>query len=441
MIKKTLFPILLSLSCISHQASSAEMQNAATIDKLKKEINEKDFQNAWNTAQRLKDEYLGETSFDFLYGVAALANNQAEYAVFAFERVTTNQPNWLDAQYLLAKANYQIANYQGAIDTSQQLLNNPKASVKLKESANSLLNLSQSKLNKQSFHLSQRVSLNVGHDSNINAGTTEDNIFIPLTGATFPLNNDSKKNSDNYAALTYRASGSKKFSQVSQINFSGKGTTHNFQNESQYNRMFADLNFQYQHTFGFGRLSVGLKFTPLWLDDDLYRTKTMLTTNIEKQLSPKWLIAAGVDVGQTKNKNSESLNTDNISTNLAAHYFSNNLKHSFALSYADEKSDENIYHYNSQKITTVSYSNLWLINNAWLASSMVAFQQKKYQDLHPFFLEQRDDDMWLASINLQYTQSKRWSYNLNINAQDKDSNLALFSYQRSDISVTANMNF
>lgn len=440
MLKKNLYPLLLSLCCLP-QAYAENSNNQVLLDTLKKEIKDKDFKSAWNTAKSLEDEYLGDASFDFLYGVAALANNNAEHAVFAFERVTANQPNWLDAHYLLAKANYNIANYQGAIDTSQQLINNPKTSVKLKESANTLLNLSQSKLNKQSFYLSQRVSLNLGYDSNINAGTTEDNIFIPSTGATFPLNNNSKKNSDNYAALTYRASGSKKFSQVSQINFSGKGTVHNFQDESQYNRIFADLNFQYQHTFGFGRLSVGLKLTPLLLDTDLYRTSTTLTSNFEKQLSPKWLVAAGIDIGQTKNKNSESLNTDDISTNLAAHYFLNNLKHSFALSYADEKSDESIYHYNSQKITTVSYSNLWLINNTWLVSSMVAFQQKKYQDSHPFFLEQRDDDMWLASLNLQYTQSKRWSYNLNINAQDKDSNLSLFSYQRSDISLTANMNF
>ncbi|WP_426370437.1 hypothetical protein [Pseudocolwellia sp. HL-MZ7] len=441
MIKKTLFPLFLSLCCISHGALADTTKGDSNLNKLKKEVSESAFDSAWLTAQTLKDEYLGDPAFDFLYGVTALANDQAEYAVFAFERVTANRPEWLDAQYLLAKANYKIANYQGAITTSQLLLSNPKTSEKLKESANTLLNLSQSKLDKQSFYLSQRVSLSLGHDSNINSGTTEDNIFIPSTGDTFLLNDESKEVSDNYGALSYQASGSKIFSQVSKIIFSGKGTVHNFQDESQYNRMFADLAFQYQHSFDFGRISVGLKFTPLWLDDELYRTRTTLTTNFEKQLTSKWLMTTGLNIGKTNNKISDALNTDNVSVSLAAHYFSNNVKHSLGLSYSDEKSDQDIYDYNSQKIATVSYSNLWLINNAWIASGMIAFQEKKYQDSHPFFLEQRDDDMWLASASLQYNQSKRWSYNLNINAQDKDSNLSLFSYQRSDISLTANMNF
>ena len=441
MIKKTLLPLFLSLYCVSTTVSANPIEDKSTLDKLKKEISESAFDSAWLTAEKLKDEYLGEPAFDFLYGVTALANNQAEYAVFAFERVTANKPEWLDAQYLLAKANYKIANYQSALDISQQLLNNPKTTAKLKQSANTLLDLSQSKLDKQSFYVSQRVSLSLGYDSNINSGTTEDNIFIPSTGDTFLLSEESKESNDNYGSLSYQASGGKIFSQVSKITFSGKGTIHKFQDESQFDRMFADLALQYQHSFNFGRVSVGLKLTPLWLDDELYRTRTTLTTNFEKQLTAKWLVTTGLNLGKTNNKISDALNTDNVSVNLAGHYFSNNLKHSFGLSYSDEKSDKDIYDYNSQKIITVSYSNVWIINNAWIASGMIAYQEKEYQDSHPFFLEQRDDDMWLASASLQYNHSKQWSYNLNINAQDKDSNLSLFSYQRSDISLTANINF
>ncbi len=441
MIKKTLFPLFLSLCCASNTASANSIEDKSTLDKLKKEVSESAFDSAWLTAQTLKDEYLGEPAFDFLYGVTALANNQAEYAVFAFERVVANKPEWLDAHYLLAKANYKIANYQSTVDITQELLNNPTTTEKLKQSANTLLDLSQSKLDKQSFYVSQRVSLSLGYDSNINSGTTEDNIFIPSTGDTFLLSEESQESSDNYGSLSYQSSGGKIFSQVSKITFSGKGTIHKFQDESQFDRMFADLALQYQHSFNFGRVSVGLKLTPLWLDNELYRTRTTLTTNFEKQLTAKWLVTTGLNLGKTNNKISDALNTDNVSVNLAGHYFSNNLKHSFGLSYSDEKSDKDIYDYNSQKITTVSYSNIWIINNAWIASGMIAYQEKEYQDSHPFFLEQRDDDMWLASASLQYNHSKQWSYNLNINAQDKDSNLSLFSYQRSDISLTANMNF
>lgn len=61
---------------------------------------------AWQNALSLEDEYLGDTDFDFLYGLIALRVNEEERAVFAFERVVANRPNWRDAQYYLAAAYY-----------------------------------------------------------------------------------------------------------------------------------------------------------------------------------------------------------------------------------------------------------------------------------------------------------------------------------------------
>jgi hypothetical protein len=438
--KKVLFPLILSL-CHSPFLFAQNVEHNTMFSSLKHEIKEQKYEAAWNTAKSLEDEHLGDPSFDFLYGVAALANNQAEYAVFAFERVTANQPNWLDAHYLLAKSNYKIANYQAAITTSQHVVDSASASKKLKQSASELIDLSQTQLDKQSLYVSQRLSLSVGNDSNINSGTIEDNIFLPSLGQSIPLTDESKENSDNYAALSYQASGSKTLSQVSKVLFSGQGTVHKFKDETNYNRMFADIAVKYQHSFDFGRVAIGGKFTPLWLDDDFYRTRTALTAGLEKQLAQKWTLTTGLEVGQTRNKLNKGLNTDHIAANVYAHYFSGNVKHSFGVNYTDEESEVAEQNHISNKLTSISYSNLWLINNNWLARGMIAFQQKEYQGLQRFFLETRDDDMWLGLVSIQYSHSKTWSYSLNINAQDKESNTPLFSYQRSDISLTANMNF
>ena len=438
--KKALLPLLLSL-CHAPLLFAQVQQSASNFTALQNQLNNKNFESAWLTAKTLEDEYLGDPAFDFLYGIAALENNNAEYAVFAFERVTANKPNWLDAHFLLAKSNYKIANYQAAISTSQKLVNNASISNKLKQSALQLIDLSQTQLNKQSFYLSQKISLTLGHDLNINSGTVEDDIFLPSIGQSIPLTEQSKEISDSYGALSYQALGSKTFSQVSKLLFSGKGTAHNFKEESDYDRIIGDFSIKYQHTFDFGQLAFGVKLTPLWLNSDFYRTKNALTTSFEKQLTKQWLLTTGVEVGQTKNKVSSLLDTKNVSGSLYAHYFTGNVKHSIGLNYTDEKSEDSSQNYISNKLTMLSYSNLWLINNNLLASSMIAYQQKDYQGLQQFFLEKRSDDMWLASLNIRYTHSKTWSYSINFNAQNKDSNVPLFSYERSDISLTANMNF
>ncbi len=438
--KKAIYPLLFSL-CFSPLLCAQSIKSNPSFQSLQQKINNKNFESAWETAQFLKEEWLGDTSFDFLYGVAALTNNQAEHAVFAFERVTANQPNWLDAHYLLAKSNYAIANYQATIDGSKFLLGNPNTSEKLKEASKALIDSSNAQLNKQSLYVSQRISLGLGYDSNVNSGTTEDDIFLPSLGQSIMLSEESKEQSDNYAALSYQVSGSKTFSQVSKIVFSGKGTVNRFKDETDYDRMYADINVKYQHTFNFAQLAVGVKWTPLWLNDDFYRTRTAFTTDLEKQLSKKWSLTAGVEFSQIKNKINNNFDTNGVSTNLFTHYFSGNLKHSFGVNYTDEKSDMSDQNHNSYKLSTLSYSNLWLINKNWIAQGMVAYQEKEYQDLQPTFLEERNDDMWLGSLSIQYIHSKAWSYSFNVNAQNKDSNVSLFSYQRSDISLTANMNF
>lgn len=441
MIKtKIIFPVLLSLY-ISSFASAETPKYNNLLKNLQSDIDNQSYSSAWNTASKYADEYLGEPKFDFLYGVAALANNQAEHAVFAFERVVTNRPDWLDAHYLLAKANYKIANYQAAIVGSQLLVSNTNTPAPLKQSAATLINLSQTQLDKQSLYTSHRISLSLGHDSNINSGTNEDNIFLPFLDFSVPLSQESKESSDSYSALTYQLSGNKTLSQVSRILFSGQGALHKFNNESEYDRLFANVSIKYQRSFNFGRVTVGVKITPLWLDDDFYRTRSAITTDFGKQLTQKWTLTTGLSLGKTQNKINETLNTEDIVANFFVHYYSDNTKHSFGIDYADEKSELSVNNHNSRQVTTFSYSNLWFINKNWLATSMLAFQTSRYDDNHPFFLIKRNDDMWLGSASIQYSHSKTWSYRLNANAQNKDSNISLFSYQRSDISLSAIMSF
>lgn len=294
--------------------------------------------------------------------------------------------------------------------------------------------------------------MNLGHDSNINSGTNENNIFLPFLDTFVPLSEASKERGDSYTALSYQLSGSKTLSQLSKILFFGQGTIHKFKNNAEYDRLFAKLSVKYQQSFDFGRLAIGVKVTPLWLDDDLYeqtidanndnyRNRSAVTADFEKQLSQKWTLTTGLSLGKTKNKINEALNTKDTSANLFAHFYLGNTKHSLGINYVDEKSELSANNHNSRKITTLSYSNLWLINKNWLATSMLALQTSNYDGNHPFFLVKRSDDMWLGSASIQYSHSKTWSYRFNVNVQNKDSNVALFSYQRSDISLSAVMNF
>jgi len=441
MKKSKIFLVITLFLNLTFSVHSAELSEKDILNKLQSEIDNQTYDSAWSTATLHADKYLGEPKFDFLYGVAALANNQAEHAVFAFERVTSNQPSWLYAHYLLAKANYQISNYQTAIDGGQLLLSHESTPSELKQPVQELMHLAQAKLDKQSLYIANSISLNLGHDSNINAGTNEDSIYLPFLRAEIPLSETSQENSDTYGALTYQLTGEKTLSQKSKVLFSGQATLQQFSQATEYNRMFARISAKYQHAFSFGKVALGVKVTPLWLDDDFYRTQSAITIDFNKPINHQWTLTSGISIGEINNKINNTLNNDTLSAHVFTHYYSGNTKHSIGIDYVNETSKLVDYNHNSRQLTTIKYTTLWLINNHWSATSQIGFQKSSYDENHPFFLTKRQDDLWLASAMLQYKHSSKWSYRLSLNVLDKDSNISLFSYQRSDISLSAMFNF
>lgn len=84
----------------------------------------------------------------------------------------------------------------------------------------------------------------MGYDSNINAGTSEDNIYLPFLDQEIILSENSKENSDSYLGLGYQLIGSKALTQSSKLTFFGSGKLHNFNNDSEFNRFTLRTNVQ-----------------------------------------------------------------------------------------------------------------------------------------------------------------------------------------------------
>lgn len=436
--------VLVSIFLFLIMSSSAKADSFSSVSDyrlLQKLVKQNDFVTAWQLAQKYSDEYLGDEDFDFLYGLSALNTDNLELAVFAFERVVTNKPNWLDSQYYLAVAYFKIANYQGTITLAEKITKQEHATEKLAFSARNLQQMAEKKLAEQSLYFHQFANVSVGHDSNINAGIDEENIYLPFLGQNIALSEASKENSDNYMSLNYHINGSKALNQKSKILFSSQVNHHHFITESDFNRTSFAASADYWQEFNAFNVSVGVKVQPLWFDGSYYRNQMNINAEIEKQLNQQWLITGRLAVGKTKNNENDTLSTDDLSVSLNSQYIIGRWRQSLSYTYLEEMSKESVNEHISKKSSVVSYNNIWLFSPKWIASGALSWQHQAYQDLHPFYFTKRVDDMWLVSAMLQFQHSKEISYRLNINVQEKDSNLALFSYQRVDIGLTANLSF
>jgi hypothetical protein len=407
--------------------------------KAKIELNEND--SAWKLATMLEIEYLGDVDFDFLYGLAALKVQENERAVYAFERVVANKPKWLDAQYYLASGYYAMKNYHAAIELTQSLSQSETISPQLKNSAIKLNIFADDALARQSLYLQQSVDVNIGYDSNINAGTSEDNIFLPFLNQDIVLSDESKESSGSYLALGYQLLASKALTQSSKLSFSAVSKLHYFTSDSDYNRFFIRTNLQYKKEFDAFNTSVGVRAVPLWLNDSYYRTQYGATAGLNKVLDKHWLVATEIFLGKTKNDINRLLSTDDASVQISAQYIKDRWRHGLSLIYSQEDSEFIESRHNDRSTSSVSYMANYAIDQHWSASANLSYQHQAYQYQHPFYFEKRVDNMWLFGTAIQYQDADRWSYRLSATMQDKDSNLALFSYQRVDLNLSARMSF
>jgi hypothetical protein len=439
-VKRILFVIfLLLLTSTAIEANTFKQSSAFTQLKQKITLNENE--SAWQQATMLEAEYLGDVDFDFLYGLAALKVQEHERAVYAFERVVANKPSWLDAQYYLASAYYSTKNYLAAIEITQSLNQVENISLKLKESAARLNDMAVASLDRQSLSIVQSVDVNLGYDSNINAGTSEDNIFLPFLDQDIILSESSKEISDSYLALGYQLMASKALTQSSKLTFSADSKLHYFTSDSEYNRFSVRTNLQYNKDFDDFSGSVGIRAVPLWLDGNYYRTQYGATVGLSKTIDKQWLFSTQAFVGQSKNDINQLLDTDDASLQISAQYLMQRWRHVISLVYSQQESQFVQSQHNSKNTNAISYMANFAFNQYWLASANISYQHQAYQHEHPFFLEKQVDDMWLVSTSILYKDSAKWSYQLSANMQDKDSNLALFSYQRAEINFSARMSF
>ncbi|MDD5300549.1 MAG: tetratricopeptide repeat protein [Gallionella sp.] len=144
---------------------------------------------AYSLLEPLEFEYSGEVRFDYLFGIAALDSGKADKATLAFERVLAVDPNFAGARMDMARAYYQLGDLQRAETEFNAVMkqNPPEAArVVIQKYLDAIVAYEQAKQTR----ITGYVEGVVGHDSNIANSSTQTFTFAlnsPWSGL-FPGN-------------------------------------------------------------------------------------------------------------------------------------------------------------------------------------------------------------------------------------------------------------
>lgn len=121
----------------------------------------------------------GEVRFDYLIGIAALDSGQPDKATLAFERVLAEDPGYAGARLDLARAYYQLGDIQRAKTEFELVLDQNPSDAARATIQKYLDDIAAREIGKKT-RITGYVEGSVGHDSNINNATeTPNNIITP----------------------------------------------------------------------------------------------------------------------------------------------------------------------------------------------------------------------------------------------------------------------
>jgi len=156
--------------------------------------------DAFTLLEPLEFQHSGESRFDYLIGIAALDSGKPDRATLAFERALTVNPDFAAARLDMARAYYQLGDLLRAkTEFIAVLQQNPSAEAR-DNIEKYLYEITAQEAGKQTRYTGY-VEGSVGYDSNVNYSTSQTQIFVDSNAANVTLDPDSVQQSDNYYAL------------------------------------------------------------------------------------------------------------------------------------------------------------------------------------------------------------------------------------------------
>lgn len=143
-------------------------------------------------------ELAGDQNFDYLLGIAALDSGKPDKATLAFERVLSVDPNYAGARLDMARAYFQLGDFDRAkTEFAAVLKQEPPQTARdtISKYLEAINKAERAKL----IQITGYVEGSLGHDNNVNNSPSQSKVAIPALGnLVFTLNPTNLQSPDNY---------------------------------------------------------------------------------------------------------------------------------------------------------------------------------------------------------------------------------------------------
>lgn len=415
---------------------------AYDLEAIKSLIQQQKFDQAYEQASAYLDEMAGDPTYDFYYGLVAIDSGHVNQGIFAFERILMLQPGHLRARLELGRAYFLLGEDARSRKEFQQVLDsNPPAQVA--ENVSKFLDRIRLRERRYSTSASGYIEVGVGYDSNVNSATSENALTffgIPLT-----LDPSSLEISDQFAFTSVGAQINHPIASGTAL-FGGVDASKRFYNtEEAAENSFVNLQVGESWLRGRNNYSLSLAQLKFYVNDEAYSETSSLIVDVSHLMSEAMRLSAGFRISELDYETQSTREADQYALNFKASRlfkgkFAPMLDAGLQLGRADAKQDahEDIA---ERDFYALALSSRLILAPTVSANISVGVQNSEYGAVQEAFGVVRNDDIYLAGLDLIKLGGKAWSLNARYSYIRNDSNITLYDYERHQYQLSVRREF
>ena len=434
-----LFAASLGISGLAAAQPGPQPQPAGIITSAAALLREGRAEEAWQLLSSREAEFAGRQEFDLQLAIAALSSGRPNLATFALERILAANPGHAGARLELARALFALGDFERAQrEFDAVLAARPPPAIRA-----AVLGY-QAKMRSTApadgAPLAGYVEISLGHDSNVNAASSQGSVFVPSLGADFVPGAGFQRQGDNFTALAAGVEGTRSLE-------AGRGLFAAADLRLRRHDEFGDFDSQVVDLQGGVRLPLAardslrlaLNHNEFRLDHSGYRRMQSASAQWSRQLAePTRVSVLGQasrirylqDELRASSSNLVVLGVGGAHTLPSRATLSGSLHAGFDKAIAERDDGDRVL-----RGATLAWQQAGLLR-AVDAFAAASFLRSDYRRENPVFGELRRDRLAEAVLGLAWRIAPRWELRPQIAYTDNRSNLELNEYHRSELAVS-----
>jgi hypothetical protein len=402
----------------------------------------------------LEFERAGEVRFDYLIGIAALDSGKPDKATLALERALTVDPSFTAARLDMARAYYQLGDLARAQSEFSLALNqNPAPAART--TIQRYLDEIDVRLAAKQTRINGYIQAGLGRDTNVNNSNSQTQINIPFLGnALATLDPTNVKSADNYYGVAAGAEVIHSLNSTWGVYAGGDLIQRGYNKQTGFDELELDGRTGVLFGANAHRFRIGLSAGQF----DLGKVRNRNTTGIDGEwryvLSPS----------NQLNMFGQAMNYRYADPVMQMNDFNQQvIGTGWSHTYADGKSTmtASLYHGTENDVSSLitpaaptggrtdgakNFNGVRIAGQTAYDDSIMMFvsaggQAGNYSKVNPFFLLQRADRQADMTLGANWYIDPLWSLRPQLMYVRNNSNIVVYSYNRTDVSLTLRRDF